>query len=792
MRARCGAARSRGSVRARWTAVAVGLAALCALGPWLVAEQGATAPLAAVPANEDLGAGSANATFASRAGYSASYLSEVGSVRPAAGAVPVDVTFNGPLSDGALARAEAYFAARGVSTSAVGLGRLALDLNGTATAVGAAFGTELLEGTYQGAAVRFPATPPTLPAELEGEIAGVVGLSSGFTAFSFDLSAPTAISPDDQNTVTPALAREFYGFSTLYNLSGGSDFPTNLTVAVVLWGDGVDPSDIRTFLNEDYPSTFPTPTINYVPVAGAPASGPGSDSGGDQRAAEELTLDIEWAVSMAPGATIDAVYAPAGPPPSYSPSTTNLTAALQKAVALGASVVSMSFGTPDSSSGGLASSWESIFSNAEANGVTFVAATGDTGGDTNNTPVCSGTPAPEYPSTSPYVIAAGGTNVSISRDTLTGQVTGFSETGWGSSGGGYSSLAFNRPAPSWQEVGSAAAPISAGGGRGVPDVSSSAADNYLYFEGTPEQAGGTSFASPLWAGLVADLDAKWGHLLGFVTPSLYHVGANEPSGQIGEGLVDVTGGANCVGTASTGWDPVTGWGSPRAAVLFDDLLGSFVSIDLTLDRATIAPGGTVGITAQVTNRTSGAALSGVQVVLSVSSDTSIGPCTGTFSSASPTSNASGWVSARLSVPWCYLGQHAYVNASVTTVKLYGTSGVKVDVNLLGFAPGLVFLSQAPWAYVTYVLIVGGASILGAWIGRPREPSIPAGAIGGPGAAPPGPPRTPPASVSPPVPPPTGVPPASPVTPSPPPSVPAPAPSTPPGPPPPSTGSPPGT
>ena len=629
----------RGRRRERWAAIALALAATCVLGPWLVAVQGggpAPAPRAGTPPALSPAVA---ASFASRAGYSAAYSAGALDPRPAGGSVPVVLTFDAPLGPSAYAAAVSYFTAHGLTARPGGLGRLTLDLQGPAAAVGAAFGTELLGGTYDGGHAVFPAGPPVLPAGLEAEVAGVVGLSSGVTPFSFALDPLSAIGPDDQNTVTPALAREFYGFSTLYNLTGGADFPTNLTVAVVLWGNGVDPSDIRTFLNEDYPSTFPTPTINYVPVAGAPPSGPGADSGGDMRAAEELTLDTEWALSMAPGATIDAVYAPAGPPPSYSPSSANLTAALQKAISLGASVVSMSFGTPDSSAGGLASSWESIFANAEAKGVTFVAATGDTGGDTNDTPVCSGTPAPEYPATSPHVIAVGGTNVTLQRNTLTGQVTGFSESGWSSSGGGYSSLGFNRPAPSWQDVGSAAAPIEAGGGRGTPDVSASAADNYLYFDGSPAQAGGTSFASPLWAGLIADLDAKWGHLLGFVTPSLYHVGANEPSGEIGDGLVDVTGGGNCVGTASAGWDPVTGWGSPRAAVLFDDLLGSFVTIDLDLDRSTIAPGGSVGITAQVTNRTSGAPLAGIEVVLSVSSDTTIGPCTGTFSSATPSTNA---------------------------------------------------------------------------------------------------------------------------------------------------------
>ena len=195
----------------------------------------------------------------------------------------------------------------------------------------------------------------------------------------------------------------------------------------------------------------------------------------------------------------------------------------------------------------------------------------------------------------------------------------------------------------------------------------------------------------------------------------------------------------------------------------------------------------MSVTAQLTNRTSGVPIANVPVDLTIGADTDIGPCTGPFQSTSPTTNATGWVSAVLSVPFCYLGAHALINASVTTTTLYGTNGLRIGVNLLGFVPGLAFLTGSPWAYVTYSVVLGAAVVGGAWIGRPREPAVgptgpPAGAVAsgstpGPPAspAPPGgalPSRPPTAPVAPPPPPSPAPPPAPPGGGPPPPRSPA--------------------
>ena len=86
-------------------------------------------------------------------------------------------------------------------------------------------------------------------------------------------------------------------------------------------------------------------------------------------------------------------------------------------------------------------------------------------------------------------------------------------------------------------------------------------------------AGGTSAAAPFWAGLIALADQEAGHTLGFVNPAIYRI-ARSP--RYHQAFHDVTTGNNTVALkgitvtgyrAGSGWDPVTGWGTPDAQVL---------------------------------------------------------------------------------------------------------------------------------------------------------------------------------------------------------------------------------
>ena len=732
-------------------------------------------------------------TFAAHAGYDSSYVQNVPNPVPATGVElvvltfrPSDPSFFSPpsmgtaplslaqianrygLSPSAYASTEAYFASMGLSIVSSSPDRLTLALSGTASAVGRAFGTVIESGSYDGRAVTYPGTPPSLPTSIESSVSSVVGLSNGFTTYALPagLPAPTfspaagpAVDPD---LITPSIARQIYDLSALYNRTGSSAWATGEGIALLLWGDGYAPSDLSTFFSNEYPSSFPQPNIRAYPVDGAPA--PSSNAVNDlSKAPQELTLDIEWSGSMAPGATLDAVYAPDGPPADkYSPTDASMELALNKAVTgiAGVSVISMSFGTPENASGALQSAWATDFATAAQEGITLLAATGDLGGDAAAN--CQGGPAMDFPASSPDVIAVGGTNPTLARNVL-GQVTGIqSESAWSGSSGGFSKV-FS--APSWQEVGSAAAPISAGGGRGTPDVSAAATYNSLYYSGADGVAAGTSFATPLWGGLVAEMDSIYGAKLGFLTPRLYAVGASQEAGKSLTGLADVTSGSTCIGTAGPGWDTETGWGSPRALDLFEDLTATFVNLTVSASPSPVAPGGSVTVSAILSNRTSGAPIAGVTVAVSLQASDPNGPCAGVWGSANVTSSATGSVSLSVTVPACYFGSHGTAQVSVTSDGLYGTNSTTVDVNLLGFLPGLAGIEDFPLNVVAFAVMMGAAIAIGYVLGRsrkrspgpsrpPRPPvyrtaTVPAGASQAPPPAPPPAPAPPPPAGGPP-------------------------------------------
>ncbi len=252
---------------------------------------------------------------------------------------------------------------------------------------------------------------------------------------------------------------------------------------------------------------------------------------------------------------------------------------------------------------------------AAANGVTVLGSSGD-GGTANivKTPVHAGGslipfPTVEWPASDPLVTGVGGTylctdpqaTASQPRTLFAGPVGRCkanptqTEVGWTFSGGGFSHV-FSRP--SYQNTlpaGSTAIPSSA---RGVPDIGfqASAGTGALVFISLPPDGssglkcagvpcstgwfdiGGTSLSCPQWAGLVAIADQINGGGLGLINPALYALGANPT--RYANDFFDVTTGKNMGDPtvpgypATTGWDPITGLGTPNAANLVPDLVAA--------------------------------------------------------------------------------------------------------------------------------------------------------------------------------------------------------------------------
>jgi subtilase family serine protease len=166
---------------------------------------------------------------------------------------------------------------------------------------------------------------------------------------------------------------------------------------------------------------------------------------------------------------------------------------------------------------------------------------------------------------------------------------GQAEVGWIYGGGGYSIL-FSRPdyqnnlpAGSSYVGSSLGAPGPNTNMRGVPDVAYQADEGTapLVYLGTYGwfAPGGTSCATPQWAGLVTIADQISGADLGFINPGLYKIGSDAT--RYANDFFDVTQGNNGAlapvipgYSASQGWDAVTGLGGPNAANLAPDLVSA--------------------------------------------------------------------------------------------------------------------------------------------------------------------------------------------------------------------------
>ena len=227
---------------------------------------------------------------------------------------------------------------------------------------------------------------------------------------------------------------------------------------------------------------------------------------------------------------------------------------------------------------GISAAWidaiSAAFHDAAMKGVTVCIASGDTG---TQSKVPNGKAHVQYPASDPWVLSVGGTTI--------GNINGasFDEYVWndtffggaaGATGGGISD---HFAKPSYQN--NANVPVSLNDhkhvGRGVPDVAANASPNsgYPLFVNNKQSIGnGTSASAPLWAGLIAVLNAALGANLGFVNPRLYVIGSKGfrdivgPPGPSSNALNGVHG-----YPAVKGWDACTGWGSPNGVALLAEL-----------------------------------------------------------------------------------------------------------------------------------------------------------------------------------------------------------------------------
>jgi len=445
--------------------------------------------------------------------------------------------------------------------------RRSVMLSGTVEAFDKAFGVSLKTYAYPNGTYRGRVGPVRIPASLAQIVEGVFGLDNRPVAKRRGPAARKASTPaDGAHPFSPDQVAKLYNFPT------GVD-GTGQTIGIIELGGGYRPEDLQNYFSK---LGLKAPKVIPVSVDGATnsPSTPNSDDG-------EVVLDIQVAGATAPGAEIVVYFS------TNDRASDGFLDAITKAVHdkdNNPSIISISWGGPeDPSTVGFQEQFDQVLQEAAMLGITVCVAAGDDGAADEGPKGWDGKAHVDFPASSPFALACGGTRLlaqgdTIARETIWNQgkadlsPEAGPEGSFGAGGGGVSG---SFPLPDYQKNASVpAAPAPAGfKGRGVPDVTGDGDPDSGYnvlVDGQPFPVGGTSAVAPLWAGLVARINQKLGGRVGFVNPQLYSLAAS--SGAFHE----VTGGNNrCtykhfhnVGyDAGTGWDACSGLGSPDGANL---------------------------------------------------------------------------------------------------------------------------------------------------------------------------------------------------------------------------------
>lgn len=365
--------------------------------------------------------------------------------------------------------------------------------------------------------------------------ASVTGASAspaaGFTTYSSTRQLALAYSPNQiasAYNVTPLLQQGITG--------------SGQTIALVEL-DRFQPGDLAQF---DDRNNLPAPTIKQyfannksfrVPVGG------------------ESTMDIEWAHALAPQATIQMYYMKNSQ--ASVAGWKAVASTVNMAVANGAGMISLSFGTCGPTSG--YTNAKNAFAKALKRGVSVFVSSGDYGARPGPVRDCGSRLGVSYPASDPSVVSVGGTSLTLN---LVGNSV-VQEVAWSGSGGGSAKPLLR---PSWQVTPN----LSPGKYRFAPDVSFLGDPNTcvsIFYRGSEECAAGTSLGAPAWAGiwsLVREDAQNNGKTLGAAPALVYRIGNSSAYAQA---FHDITSGSNGHYSAKVGWDAVTGWGTPNVAGL---------------------------------------------------------------------------------------------------------------------------------------------------------------------------------------------------------------------------------
>ena len=503
-------------------------------------------------------------------------------------------------SQGQVGAVQGWLRSQGFTIDYTPLNNHYVAAEGTVAQAAAAFGTSFGEYSYQGMLLQAPTTALTIPASLSGMVDSVVGLDDSMSLIHPDhvvdgnapppaafvnsppcstyygqlstattngadgTAIPTAYGAAQPWVVcgyTPDQIRAAYGLSqgSLASLDG-----SGVTVAIIdAYASPTIVSDANTYFNaiSGYDHNWFSSASHFVQVV-APGTyrRPENPRQDPQGWSGEETLDVEAVHGMAPGAKI--VYVSA--PNNYQ----DLDAAMNHVVDRGlANIITNSYGfSGEALPTGFIKPLNDTLIQAAAEGIGVYFSSGDNGDETNGVNPSSATQTPDWPASSPWVTAVGGTSLEIGQgNTYAGEVawettnaklataadvsagkcttvdlwcpavTAAKPGTWLYGGGGGISHIFLQP---WYQIGNVSGLSSTM--RVVPDVAAIAdpqtgmliGQTQTFPDGSTRygtyRIGGTSLASPIFAGISALVDQARvtgdKAMLGFANPALYDAG----------------------------------------------------------------------------------------------------------------------------------------------------------------------------------------------------------------------------------------------------------------------------
>jgi kumamolisin len=410
--------------------------------------------------------------------------------------------------------------------------RLGLFVKGTVAQIQNATRAQFAEVTANDGTYTSAITAPSLPEGLSPAILGVNGLQPQIHPHHLSSGLQPQL-----NNAPPYLVKEIEGAYDATNLGYNGQ---GQTIAIL-----IDTFPESTDLTQFWTHNGIAQSLSNIDEIQAVAGTLDAVTG-------EETLDTEWTSGIASGADIR-IYA------TTDLSFTDLDKGLERIISdlpdePSMQQLSISLGLGETEVSSAQKTTDSQYFAMIANfGVTIFVASGDDGSELD------GAEQPSYYASDPSVTGVGGTTLDLYSS---GQVS--VESAWDGSGGGTSSF-FSRPA--WQ-VG---AGVPGGTQRLVPDVASAADPNtgaYVYLQGAARQIGGTSWAAPTWAGFCAIINEARSQSglgpVGMLNPRIYPL--------IGSSCFrDVTQGSNGDYNAGSGYDEVTGIGTPQVGALLSSL-----------------------------------------------------------------------------------------------------------------------------------------------------------------------------------------------------------------------------